>query len=92
MFLGLFTAQIVIGAAVALAPGNLIKLLINTQVLNGLIAPVILGFILVLANRREVLGDAVNSPRFRVVATICVAVVSFLAVAVVVQTVVSWIR
>jgi Mn2+/Fe2+ NRAMP family transporter len=92
VFLGLFTAQIVIGAAVALAPGNLIKLLINTQVLNGLIAPVILGFILVLANRREVLGDAVNSPRFRVVATICVAVVSFLAVAVVVQTVASWIR
>ena len=60
--------------------------------LNGLIAPVILGFILVLANRREVLGDAVNGPRFRVVATICVGVVSLLAVAVVVQTVAGWIR
>jgi Mn2+/Fe2+ NRAMP family transporter len=92
VFLGLFTAQIVIGAAVALAPGNLITLLVNTQVLNGLIAPIILGFILVLANRREVLGNAVNGPRFRVVATVCVVVVSLLAVTVVVQTVASWIR
>ena len=81
-----------VGAAVALLPGNLITLLINMQVLNGLITPIILVFILMLANRRSVLGDAVNGPRFRVVATICVVVVSLLAVAVVVQTVVSWIR
>src|SRR5205085_2659236 len=32
LFLGLFTGQVVIGAAVALAPGNLIDLLIPTQV------------------------------------------------------------
>ena len=76
LFLGLFTGQIVIGAAVALAPGNLIELLINTQVLNGLITPIILVFILILANRRSVLGDAVNGPLFRVVATICVVGVS----------------
>jgi Mn2+/Fe2+ NRAMP family transporter len=89
-FLGFFTVQIVIGAAVALAPGNLITLLINTQVLNGLISPIILVFILMLANRREVLGDAVNGPRFRVVATICVAVVSVLAAVVLLLTVAGW--
>jgi Mn2+/Fe2+ NRAMP family transporter len=85
LFLGLFSAQIVIGAAVALVPGNLIDLLINTQVLNGLIAPIILAFILTLANRRSVLGDAVNGPIFRVVATVCVTVVAVLAAVVTVQ-------
>ena len=49
--------QVLIGAAVALAPGNLIDLLIKTQVLNGLITPIILVFILILANRRSLLGE-----------------------------------
>jgi len=90
LFLGLFTAQVAVGAAVALIPGNLIDLLLNTQILNGLITPVILVFILILANRRTVLGDAVNSPRFRAVATISVIGVGLLAVVVVLQTVGGW--
>lgn len=90
LFLGLFTAQIVLGAAVALAPGNLIDLLINTYILNGLITPVILIFLLILTSRRSVLGDAANSPRLRVAATVCVAAVATLAVAVVGQTVAGW--
>ena len=89
LFVGLFTAQLAIGAAVALAPGNLIDLLVNTQILNGLIAPVILAFILVLANRRDLLGDAVNGPRFRVVALAAVVVVGMLAAVVVVDAVAS---
>jgi Mn2+/Fe2+ NRAMP family transporter len=92
LFIGLFTAQVVIGASVALIPGNLIALLISTQVLNGVITPVILGFILVLASRRSVLGDAVNSPRFQVVATVSVIGVGFLALLVVVQTVLGWLH
>src|SRR5260370_34064596 len=54
LFLGLFTAQVVLGAAVALIPGNLIQLLINTQILNGIITPVILTVILTLANPRSI--------------------------------------
>ncbi|WP_210419675.1 NRAMP family divalent metal transporter [Mycolicibacterium sp. ELW1] len=72
LFLGLFTFQIVLGAAIALTPVNLISLLIGTQVLQGIITPVILVYILVLTNRRSVLGDAVNRPVFRVVATVAV--------------------
>jgi Mn2+/Fe2+ NRAMP family transporter len=87
LFLGLFTGQVVIGAAVALAPGNLIDLLINTQVLNGLVAPVVLTFVLILAGRRSVLGDAVNGPVLKVVSTIAVAVISILALIVFVQNV-----
>jgi len=56
LFLGLFTGLVGVGAGIALAPGNLIALLINTQVINGLITPIILTFILILANRRSVLG------------------------------------
>lgn len=91
LFLGLFTGLIVIGAAVALLPGNLITLLINMQVLNGVITPIVLTFILVLANRRSVLGDAVNGPRFKVVATVCVIVIAVLALWVVISTVLGWV-
>ena len=90
LFLSIFSAQIVIGAAVALVPGNLVNLLLSTQELNGLITPVILVFILILANRRSLLGDAANGPVFRVVATVCVVGVASMAITLVGQTVVGW--
>ena len=91
LFNVLFSAQIVLGAAIALAPGNLIDLLINTQILNGIICPVFLAFILVLANRRSLLGEHVNGPRFRVVALISVLAVGALAATVVALTVAGWV-
>ncbi|MPV90520.1 divalent metal cation transporter [Georgenia ruanii] len=90
LFLGLFTSLVAVGATIALAPGNLISLLINTQVLNGLITPIILTFILLLANRRSVLGDAANGTRLKVLATTCVIAVAVLAAIVLVQTVLNW--
>jgi Mn2+/Fe2+ NRAMP family transporter len=90
IFYGLYTVQLVIGAVVALLPGNLVALVINAQVLNGFITPVLLTYILILANRRSVLGDAANGPVFRAVATVCVAVVGVLSAFVLVQTVAGW--
>jgi Mn2+/Fe2+ NRAMP family transporter len=84
LFFGLFTLQLVVGAAAALAPGNLISLVVNMQVLNGLITPALLVFVLILANRRSVLGDAANGRLFRIVATVSVVTVGVLALAVVV--------
>jgi Mn2+/Fe2+ NRAMP family transporter len=84
VFYGLFTLQLVVGAGIALAPGNLISLVVNTQVLNGLITPVLLVFVLVLANRRSILGAAANKPLFRVAATVSVVAVGVLAFTVVV--------
>ena len=75
LFLGLFTAQIVIGAAVVLVPGNLIHLIVNTQVLEGVITPITLVFILVLANRRSLLGTAANGPVARWLGGVCVVAV-----------------
>jgi Mn2+/Fe2+ NRAMP family transporter len=90
LFYGVYTVQLVIGAAIALMPGNLVQLVINAQVLNGFITPVVLTYILILANRRSVLGDAANGPVFRMVATVCVAVVGVLSAVVLVQTVAGW--
>jgi NRAMP (natural resistance-associated macrophage protein)-like metal ion transporter len=87
LFLGLFTAQVFIGAAVALVPGNLVKLLVDAQVLNGLITPILLTYVLILANRTDVLGDAANGRTFRIVATISVVAVAVLSATVLVQSI-----
>jgi Mn2+/Fe2+ NRAMP family transporter len=90
-FYGIYTLQLVIGAIIALLPGNLVALVINAQVLNGFITPVLLTYILILANRRSVLGNAANGPVFRAVATACVAVVAVLSSVVLVETVSGWV-
>ena len=87
LFYGIFTLQIIVGAGIALAPGNLVALVVNTQVLNGIITPLLLTYILILANRSTVLGAAKNTPLFKAVATVCVAVVGLLSFVVLVQTV-----
>ncbi|GAC1363738.1 MAG: Nramp family divalent metal transporter [Actinomycetota bacterium] len=87
LFLGLFSGQVAIGAFLALKPGNLFNLLLATQVLNGLITPIILAFILILANRRSLLGKAANGPVFRRVAFACICAVGALSIVVLAQTV-----
>ena len=90
IFLGLFTAQILVGAAVVLVPGNLITLIINTQVLEGVITPMTLILILVLANRRSLLGAAANGPWARWVGGISIVSVAAVASVFVVLTVLGW--
>ena len=76
LFLGLFTVQVIIGAALALTRINLITLLIGTQVLQGIVTPVILIYIRIRTNRRSLLGRAANGPVFRIAAGICVVAIS----------------
>jgi len=90
IFISLFTFQIIVGATVALIPGNLIKTLINTQVLNGIITPIILIYILKLANSKNVLGDAANGLVFKTIATICIAAIGALSLIVTINTVSGW--
>jgi Mn2+/Fe2+ NRAMP family transporter len=90
LFLGLFTFQIALGAAVALTPVNLITLLIGTQVLQGIVTPIVLIYILILANRREVLGRHANGPVIRVVATVVVVGISIMSVLLLGSTVLGW--
>ena len=86
LFLGLFTFQVFFGAAVALTPVNLITLLIGTQVLQGVVAPIVLTYILILANRHSVLGEAANKPAFRIAATAAVTAVAAMSLLLVGQT------
>jgi Mn2+/Fe2+ NRAMP family transporter len=90
VFLGLFTFQILVGAAVVLVPGNLITLILNTQVLEGVITPITLILILVLANRRPLLGAAANGPLARSVGAVCIVSVAVVAGFYVLLTVLGW--
>jgi Mn2+/Fe2+ NRAMP family transporter len=90
VFLGIFTFQILVGAAVVLVPGNLITLILNTQVLEGVITPVTLILILVLANRRSLMGSATNGPFARTLGGVCIVSVAVVASVYVILTVLGW--
>jgi Mn2+/Fe2+ NRAMP family transporter len=69
IFYGLYTGMIAVGAAVILIPNApLEKILILSQVGNGIWLPIVLVFILLLVNRRDLMGDYVNTRTFNVVA------------------------
>jgi len=68
-FMGLYTALIVIGALVVLIPGlPLIGLILASQLLNGILLPVILVFMLRLANNPRIMGRYTNPTWLNVVA------------------------
>jgi NRAMP (natural resistance-associated macrophage protein)-like metal ion transporter len=92
IFIGLFTLQIIVGALVALVPGNLIKRLIGAQVLNGIITPIILLYIFKLANKKSLLGDAANGNIFKIVAGLCIVAIGILSLIVTVNTLAGWLN
>jgi Mn2+/Fe2+ NRAMP family transporter len=88
IFLGIFTFLIAIGALVAVIPGlPLIRVLIMTQVINGLLLPIILVAALRLAGDKELMGAYANGPLYQAVAWLTVAVVSALSVIYIARTI-----
>jgi Mn2+/Fe2+ NRAMP family transporter len=77
MFYGLYTALIVAGAGVILIPGApLLKILVLSQVANGIWLPIVMVLILLLINRKDLMGKYVNSKPFNILAwTISVALI-----------------
>lgn len=68
-FYGLYTALIVAGGGVILIPGApLLKILVLSQVANGIWLPFVMVLILLLINRKELMGKYVNGRFFNVVA------------------------
>jgi Mn2+/Fe2+ NRAMP family transporter len=62
IFQGLFTGMLALGALVALIPGlPLIQLIIIAQVINGILLPILLVFILRLINDRRIMGQYTNT-------------------------------
>src|SRR5712692_1272251 len=69
IFYWLYTILIAAGAGIVLLPNApLWKILIFSQVGNGIWLPVVVIFILLLVNRRDLMGDYVNTLTFNIVA------------------------
>jgi Mn2+/Fe2+ NRAMP family transporter len=68
-FYGIYTAMIVMGACVVLWPKfPLIQVMFLSQVANGVALPPVLIFMLLLINRKSLMGDQVNGRFFNAVA------------------------
>ena len=63
IFFGLLTAIIVLGSTIVLlTPSNfLFQLILLSQVINGVLVPIIMVFIVLLANNKRLLGAYTNS-------------------------------
>ena len=80
IFLGIFTFLVVVGGVVAMLPGlPLFRVLLVTQVINGLLLPVLLVSIQRLASDRELMGAHANGPVYNAAAWLTVLTVSALS-------------
>ena len=80
-FYWLYTVLIAGGAAVVLIPNfPLIKWAVESQVLNGILLPIVIVLMLLLINRKDLMGEHVNSHWFNIAAWVTAIVVSILSV------------
>ena len=71
IFYGLYTALIVLGAAFVLFFGRFADaILLWSQVFNGFLLPVVMIFVLILVNRRDLMGERTNAKGFNWIAWI----------------------
>jgi NRAMP (natural resistance-associated macrophage protein)-like metal ion transporter len=88
IFLGTFTFLVAVGAAIAVIPNlPLFRVLLVTQVINGLLLPFVLFAILKLVNNRELMGTQVNGPLYNVAAWLTAIVVTALSVLYILMTI-----
>jgi Mn2+/Fe2+ NRAMP family transporter len=88
IFLGIFTFLVVVGAGIAMIPGlPLFRVLLVTQVINGLLLPVILIAVLRLVNNRELMGTNVNGTVYNIAAWLTTIVISALSLLLILTTI-----
>jgi NRAMP (natural resistance-associated macrophage protein)-like metal ion transporter len=74
-FYGFYSLMIFLGAGIILLPDMpLIGIMYVSQVVNGVVLPLVLVFILLLVNDRRLMREHVNGPIFNLVAWLTVAV------------------
>ncbi|MFB3826096.1 MAG: NRAMP family divalent metal transporter [Bryobacteraceae bacterium] len=82
IFYWLYTLLIVIGAGVVLIPGfPLVKMILFSQVINGVLLPVVLIFMILLINKSELMGKWTNSRGYNLVSWVTVVVMIGLSLA-----------
>lgn len=88
VFFSLYAAVIVIGAGLVLVPGiHLLSLILISQIVSGVLLPFLLVFMLILVNKRSLMGEHANSRTFNAVAWMTVVVVGALTLLSVYQSV-----
>lgn len=78
-FYWLYTILIALGAGLILIPRiNLIEVMFWSQVINGVMLPFVLIFMLILINNRDLMGDYVNNRCYNIITWIIVAIMILL--------------
>ncbi|HJV64399.1 MAG TPA: Nramp family divalent metal transporter [Geomonas sp.] len=89
-FMWLYTGLIVLGGLIILFPNApLIAIMLISQVVNGALLPFVLIFMLILINKKELMGEYTNSKSFNIIAWFTVVIMIVLTLALVVQTIVQ---
>jgi Mn2+/Fe2+ NRAMP family transporter len=82
VFYWLYTILIAAGAGVILIPKlPLVQISILSQVVNGIAIPVVLVFMLLLVNKKELMGEYVNSRLYNVIAWATTVIMTILSIA-----------
>jgi NRAMP (natural resistance-associated macrophage protein)-like metal ion transporter len=82
IFYFLYTLLIVVGAGVVLVPKfPLVKMILWSQVLNGMLLPFILMFMILLVNKHDLMGQWINPKWFNVVSWVTVVLIIGMTVA-----------
>ncbi|MGB9202541.1 MAG: divalent metal cation transporter [Terriglobales bacterium] len=88
VFYWLYTLLIAAGAGVILIPNlPLVKISILSQVVNGAVLPFVLIFMLLLINKKELMGEYANKPTFNIIAWATTVIMIGLTVMLVYETV-----
>jgi len=90
VFYWLYTVLIALGSGLVLLPRfPYVKIIIASQVLNGIVLPFVLIFMLLLINKTDLMGEYKNSRFFNIVSWATVVIVIALSTALLVTTVKS---
>ncbi|ODA42675.1 Nramp family divalent metal transporter [Desulfosporosinus sp. BG] len=87
VFFGLYTVLIVLGAAIVLWPKlSLYHVMLTTQVVNGVLLPPILIFMVLIASKKSIMGEYVNTKFFNVISWTFTFILIFLTLLLLVST------
>jgi len=82
VFYWLYTLLIVAGAGIVLWPNfPLLKVIIDSQILNGVLLPLVIILMLILINKHELMGKYTNNRGFNLIAWVTAIVVIGLSIA-----------
>ncbi|HTX03271.1 MAG TPA: divalent metal cation transporter [Candidatus Acidoferrales bacterium] len=84
-FYGLYSVCVLLAAGVVLIPNlPLVSITVDVEAFNAFVLPIVLGFLLIMANDRKILGDRVNSLLGNVLAigvtVVCVCLGGWMAI------------